>query len=156
MDPTLKKRLDERLVAGEISSEEYQTIVNTLIMSNPRPVERAPEEDVITAQAGSSQPRRTKRKRTTKVSSPDDSARTHSQCPECGARLSPGVTYCSKCDHNLLPDAPLRINWRAVGLYFFLGFTSLHRTRVFDDGFMTGVWKLLIWPLLVLQRCVSG
>lgn len=156
MDPTLRKRLDERLVAGEISPEEYQTIVNTLLTSNSEPLESGPVEDEMTKPADSPQLRRSKKRKRKEDSSQDDFGVQHSQCSECGARLSPGVTYCSKCDHNLLPDAPLRINWRAVGLYFFLGFMSLHRTRVFDDGFMTGVWKLLIWPLLVLQRCVSG
>lgn len=156
MDPTLKKRLDERLVAGEISPEEYQAIVNALITSTPQPVEHAPLEGVITDQADSPQPRRTNRKTAKKDSSQDESVRKHSQCPECGARLSPGVTYCSKCDHKLFPHAPLRINWGAVGLYFVLGFVSQHRNRVFDDGFMNGVWKLMIWPLLVLKGCVSG
>jgi ribosomal protein L32 len=156
MDPTLKKRLDERLVAGEISPEQYQTIVNTLIASNPKPQESMPVEDAITELADCPQPRRSKKRKRREDSSQDDFGSQHSECPECGANLSPGVTYCSKCDHELHPKPLFDLNPRIVGAYLVTGLIAMKFGRAFDEGLMFGVFKIVLWPIFVLKGCSGG
>ncbi|MDB6006476.1 MAG: hypothetical protein JWR15_3463 [Prosthecobacter sp.] len=151
MDPALKVRLDERLVSGEITPDEYQAIVKVLATAAPEPNGFGPK---LNAPAVVSRAM-TKRPETTNESNPEIS-RSSSRCWKCNTPQKNGVTFCSKCKHKLQAAASLEINWRMVGLYFFFGFLVMHRNRVFDDGIITGIWRLLIWPLIMLKSCVSG
>lgn len=149
MDPALKMRLDERLVSGEITTEEYQAIVKVLATPPSEPDGLGPKINASVVE-----PRAMTKRPETKKESSQELFASSFRCPKCDAPQKNGVTYCSKCKSRFQADAPLEINWRVVGLYFFFGFLFMHKSRVFDDGIFTGIGKLLIWPLIMLKGCM--
>ena len=153
MDPALKRRLDERLVSGELTPDDYQAILKTLTESEHRSdvvaSERAPDE------------LKTKEIRSLSQNEEPEGDGEHefnaypSSCPKCGAQLKKGVTYCNKCDRRLNPEPAFQVNGRAIAVYFTIGFVTMRAGHAFNEGLIIRLVKIALWPIFVLKGCVS-
>lgn len=116
MDPALKKRLDERLVSGEITTEEYHAIAKVLATVAPDhdgmgAKTEAPVVELMTM---------TKRAETKNENDRVVPASSF-KCPKCKTPQKRGVTYCSWCKHSFNPKPMFEISRGAIGFFLFVG-----------------------------------
>lgn len=116
MDPALKKRLDERLVAGEITTEEYQTIVKLLATDASEPGVQGANTPAPVAEPGA-MTKRSEKKPERDRQLPASAFR----CPRCNTPQRSGVTYCSSCDYSFNPKPMFEISRGAIGFFLFVG-----------------------------------
>lgn len=116
MDPALKKRLDERLVSGEITTEEYHAIAKVLATSTP-------DHDGMGAKIGAPvvEPRAMTKRPETKKEISQELPASSFKCPKCNTPQKRGVTYCSWCNHSFNPKPMFEISRGAIGFFLFVG-----------------------------------
>lgn len=116
MDPALKKRLDERLVSGEITTEEYHAIAKVLATV-------APDHDGMGAKTEPPvvEPRAMAKRPETKKANSQELPASSFKCPKCKTPQKRGVTYCSWCNHSFNPKPMFEISRGAIGFFLFVG-----------------------------------